>query len=113
MTTSPDATPSPAGPHGPRTVSLALSGDLDYDTFGELLRRVRTALDERRDVEELRLNCRELEVVDSMGLSALLQIHRSACGEGVAFHLDDIGPGLRRLLELTGTYDHLTTPPTP
>ncbi|MEU7720019.1 hypothetical protein [Streptomyces tibetensis] len=30
--------------------------------------------------------------------------------DGVAFHLGDVGPALRRLLELTGTYEYLTTP---
>ncbi|MFI9613286.1 STAS domain-containing protein [Streptomyces sp. NPDC052023] len=111
MTTSPDAdpvaTPSPAGPH---TVSLALSGDLDYDTSAELLHQVRLALDGNEDVRDLRLDCRELEVVDSMGLSTLLQLHRSAGQDNIGFHLDDIGPTLRRLLELTGTYEYLTTP---
>ncbi|MER5833621.1 hypothetical protein ABT116_22865 [Streptomyces sp. NPDC002130] len=29
---------------------------------------------------------------------------------GIAFDLDDVGPALRRLLELTGTYAYLTTP---
>jgi hypothetical protein len=59
-------------------VCLALTGDLDYDTCGELLRRVRTALDGRRD--------------------------------GIAFHLDGVGPALRRLLGLTGAYEYLTSP---
>lgn len=94
----------------PHTVRLALTGDLDYDTCGELLQRVRTALDDRGAVEELHLDCGALGTVDSMGLSTLLQIHRSACRDSIAFHLDDVGPALRRLLELTGTYEHLTTP---
>ncbi|MFE9030947.1 STAS domain-containing protein [Streptomyces iakyrus] len=95
---------------GPHTVRLALTGDLDYDTCGELLQRVRTALDGGGGVEELHLDCGALGTVDSMGLSTLLQIHRSAGRQGIAFHLDDIGPALRRLLGLTGTYEHLTTP---
>ncbi|MFF8939656.1 STAS domain-containing protein [Streptomyces paradoxus] len=95
---------------GPHAVRLALTGDLDYDTCGELLQRVRTALEEGAGAGELHLDCAALGTVDSMGLSTLLQIHRSACREGIAFHLDDIGPALRRLLELTGTYEHLTTP---
>ncbi|MEW2614047.1 STAS domain-containing protein [Streptomyces sp. NPDC047880] len=95
---------------GPHTVRLALTGDLDYDTCAELLQRVRAALEGREDVDELRLDCGRLELVDSMGLSTLLQIHRSACRDGIAFHLDDVGPALRRLMELTGTYEYLTTP---
>ncbi|GAA2302929.1 hypothetical protein GCM10010234_52470 [Streptomyces hawaiiensis] len=95
---------------GPHTVRLALTGALDHDSCAELLQRVRTALDDGGKVEELRLDCRELELVDSMGLSTLLQVHRSACRDGIAFHLDDVGPALRRLLKLTGTYEYLTTP---
>ncbi|WP_121750968.1 STAS domain-containing protein [Streptomyces sp. E2N166] len=111
MTTSPDADPTAASPSvaGPHIVRLALDGDLDYDTCGELLLRVRLALHERADVEDLRLDCRELGVVDSTGLSTLLQIHRSACQAGIGFHLDNIGPALKRLLELTGTYEHLSS----
>ncbi|MGW6545136.1 STAS domain-containing protein [Streptomyces massasporeus] len=95
---------------GPHTVRLALTGDLDYDTCGELLRRVRTALDGAREVTDLHLDCGELELVDSMGLSTLLEIHRSAGRDGIAFHLEGVGPVLRRLLELTGTYEYLTIP---
>ncbi|MFJ4560847.1 STAS domain-containing protein [Streptomyces massasporeus] len=95
---------------GPHPVRLALTGDLDYDTCGELLLRVRAALDGRREVTDLHLDCRELELVDSMGLSTLLEIHRSAGRDGVAFHLEGVGPALRRLLELTGTYEYLTSP---
>ncbi|MBB4716298.1 hypothetical protein BJ965_006180 [Streptomyces luteogriseus] len=33
------------------------------------------------------------------------------CGrDGIAFHLDGVGPALRRLLELTGTHEYLTSP---
>ncbi|MFF9865565.1 STAS domain-containing protein [Streptomyces sp. NPDC013953] len=111
MTTPSDAdgvaTPTPAGPH---TVRLALTGDLDYDTSGELLDQVHLALRDRADVDDLRLDCRKLGTVDSTGLSALLQIHRSAGRDGIGFHLDNIGPALQRLLDLTGTYEYLTTP---
>ncbi|MBB6416542.1 hypothetical protein HDC93_002125 [Streptomyces sp. AK010] len=47
---------------------------------------------------------------DSMGLSILLEIHRSAGRDGIAFHLGGVGPALLRLLELTGTYEYLTSP---
>ncbi|MEW2811476.1 STAS domain-containing protein [Streptomyces massasporeus] len=62
------------------------------------------------EVTDLRLDCRELELVDSMGLSTLLEIHRSAGRDGIAIHLEGVGPALRRLLELTGTYAYLTSP---
>ncbi|MGV9557764.1 STAS domain-containing protein [Streptomyces sp. NPDC003522] len=112
MTTSPDADPvETPSPSGRRTVRLALEGDLDYDTSGDVLHQVRLALLDGEDAEDLRLDCRDLETVDSMGLATLLQIHRSARQDGLRFHLDNIGPALRRLLEITGTYDYLTTSP--
>ena len=113
MTTSPDAepdVPSPS-PDPRRTVRLALTGDLDYDTCGNLLQQVRLALREHEGAEELRLDCGELDAVDSMGLSTLLQIHRAACQDGIGFRLDNIGPVLKRLLDLTGTYEHLHASP--
>ncbi|MFF3848169.1 STAS domain-containing protein [Streptomyces sp. NPDC002328] len=73
-------------------------------TDGELLRT-------REDVRHLRLDCARLDMVDSMGLTVLLRIHRDACERGVTLHLDDTGPVLRRLLHLTGAYEHLTTVP--
>ncbi|MHC3454533.1 MULTISPECIES: STAS domain-containing protein [Streptomyces] len=82
----------------------------DHDTCDGLLRRARSALDGREDVGDLRLDCRELGNVDSMGLSTLPQIHRSAGHDGIGFHLDEVGPALRRLLEVTGTCTYLTTP---
>jgi anti-anti-sigma factor len=111
VTAFPDAdpvvTPVPAGPH---TVCLAVTGDLDYGTCNELIEQVYLALCDRDDVRELRLDCREAGLVDSMGLSALLQVRRSTGRDGIGFHLDNVGPALRRLLELTGTHEYLSTP---
>ncbi|WP_179878794.1 MULTISPECIES: hypothetical protein [unclassified Streptomyces] len=49
---------------------LALTGDLDHDTCGELLRRVRTALDGRREVTDPHLDCRGLTSPQRSGTSA-------------------------------------------
>ncbi|MFD5658972.1 STAS domain-containing protein [Streptomyces hirsutus] len=101
--------PTSAGHPAP----LIVRGDGTVEEAGtcdELLQRVRSALDGREDVGDLRLDCREPGTVDSMGLSALLRIHRSAGHAGIGLHLDGVGPALRRLLELTGTYTYLTTP---
>nr|WP_237518730.1 STAS domain-containing protein [Streptomyces sp. SID5910] len=85
-------------------------GDLDYDTGDAVLDTVQRALREHEGVRELRLDCRELGAVDSTGLSVLLQLHRLACRDRIGFRLEDIGPALKRLLDVTGTYEHLTTP---
>ncbi|MEU6161796.1 STAS domain-containing protein [Streptomyces sp. NPDC047130] len=109
MTASPDESLTVLQFLGPRTVRLALRGDLDYDTGDEVVRTVRHLLGEHTALRELRLDCRELGTVDSTGLSVLLMTHRLAGRQGISFHLDHIGPKLRRMLEITGTYEHLNT----
>ncbi|MEU9591694.1 STAS domain-containing protein [Streptomyces sp. NPDC048193] len=110
MTVSPDTPVVLVPTTHPHTVCLALTGDLDYDNGDSVLHTARLALRDQQDARELRLDCRELGAVDSTGLSVLLQIHRLACRDGIGFHLDGIGPTLKRLLDITGTYEHLTTP---
>lgn len=109
MTASPD-TPVVIQPTThPHTVRLALLGELDYDNGDWALHIAQQAIREHPDARELRLDCRELGAIDSTGLSILLLIHRLACQDRIGFHLDNIGPALRRLLDITGTYEHLTT----
>ncbi|MEU4310898.1 STAS domain-containing protein [Streptomyces rochei] len=93
-----------------RTIRLALLGDLDYDSGDAVLHTVRYLLREQPDARSLRLDCQQLGTVDSTGLSVLLLIHRLASQGDISFHLDHIGPTLKRLLDITGTYEHLSTP---
>ncbi|MER6323234.1 STAS domain-containing protein [Streptomyces coelicoflavus] len=92
----------------PYTLCLALVGDLDHEVGDEVLDRARKALRGCEGVRSLRLNCRELEMADSTGLSVLLQLRRDAHEAGIRFHLDDTRPVLERLLRITGTHDYLT-----
>ncbi|NEB17095.1 anti-anti-sigma factor [Streptomyces sp. CS159] len=92
----------------PYTLRLALVGDLDHEVGDEVLDRARKALRGCEGVRSLRLNCRELEMADSTGLSVLLQLRRDAHEAGIRFHLDDTRPVLERLLRITGTHDYLT-----
>ncbi|MEV6782988.1 STAS domain-containing protein [Streptomyces sp. NPDC051098] len=84
---------------------------LDYETSDSFRRHVLGLLDQRAsDVTDLRLDCRELELIDSMGLSALLAIHRITSAAGITLHLDNRPDRLQRMLEITGTDEHLTRP---
>lgn len=105
---APPVLPLPAD--APHTVRLALVGDLDYEVGDEVLHQVLQALRGGEDVRDLRLDCQGLGTVDSVGLSVLLQIHRHTSEDGTGFHLDNMGPGLERLLRITGTHEYLTTP---
>ncbi|MEW2162790.1 STAS domain-containing protein [Streptomyces sp. NPDC007084] len=93
---------------------IRVAGDLDYETCDELMRTVDQNLTVRRTAERrpsaLRIDFTALHGIDSMGLSALLMIRRHTDAAGMSLHLDERPPHLERLLEITGTLDHLTAP---
>ena len=93
------------------TVRIELRGDLDYDNADCLLEAVTAQLAARPRLEDLHLHCAGLGVIDSMGLSVLLMIHRRTGLAGVRLHLDDCTPRLLRILTITGTLDPLTASP--
>ncbi|MFE6165789.1 STAS domain-containing protein [Streptomyces sp. NPDC056486] len=92
------------------TVRIELHGDLDHDNADHLLHAVTDKLAGHPRLGDLHLHCAGLDVIDSMGLSILLMIHRRTSAAGVRLHLDDRTAKLDRLLTLTGTLDHLTAP---
>lgn len=88
-----------AGPDGPR---LRVTGELDYDTYDELLRYAERYLAAHPDLGDLRIDCADLRFCDSMGLSCLLTVHRRTTEHGIRLHLDNAPPFLERLLATTG-----------
>ncbi|MER8199285.1 STAS domain-containing protein [Streptomyces microflavus] len=106
-------------PHHPRlttvdaqdSVRIQLHGDLDHDNADLLVQEATARLAVRPALTDLHLHCADLGAVDSMGLCALLMIARRTAQAGVRLHLDDRPRKLDRLLDLTGTLDHLTAPP--
>lgn len=90
-------------------VRIEVHGDLDYDNADLLLDEATARLAARPGLEDLHLHCAGLGMVDSMGLSVLLMIGRRTTQAGVRLHLDDRPAQLDRLLEVTGTLDHLTS----
>lgn len=114
MTTHPDdilhLTVSTADDGG---VCLRLVGELDWESAGDL---VETARDQLGRLPEPRcavhLDCAQLSLCDSTGLSALLMVHRDVTAAGASLRLDNRPAFLDRMLALTGTLVHLTgTPP--
>ena len=93
---------------------VRVGGDLDYETCDELMRTVDQNIAVRPTAEgrllDLHLDFAGLHGIDSMGLSVLLMIRRRTDAAGVRLHLDERPPHLERLLEITGTLDHLTAP---
>ena len=86
----------------------------DFETCDELMKCVEQHLAHRRTAEgglrDLHVDFTGLDCIDSMGLSTLLMIRRRTDAAGVRLHLDERPSGLERLLEITGTLDHLTAP---
>ncbi|MFH9264767.1 STAS domain-containing protein [Streptomyces sp. NPDC017546] len=93
------------------SVRIEAHGDLDYDSADLLVNEVTAQLSARPGLTDLHLHCAGLGTVDSMGLCALLMISRRTAAAGVRLHLDERPAKLDRLLDLTGTLDHLTAPP--
>ncbi|MGW3018968.1 STAS domain-containing protein [Streptomyces longwoodensis] len=94
----------------PLTLTVRVSGELDYDTSDDLLRAVVAHLTEPCGFRDVRLDFRDLGYIDSTGLSALLMIHRRTSAAGVLLHLDHRPDFLERMLTMTNVLDHLTAP---
>jgi anti-sigma B factor antagonist len=57
------------------------------------------------DPRAITVDASGLEFIDSSGLLALLRARDAAVEAGVAFHVSDPSPALRRLVEVTGVKD--------
>ncbi|SDM52341.1 STAS domain-containing protein [Streptomyces wuyuanensis] len=109
MTASPDgAFTLETGNGGTGEVCVRIDGDLDVDSADDLIEAARACLEADPSPRLLRLDCGKLTLCDSMGLAALLMIHRLATAAGARLRLDHRPELLERLLELTGTLDHFT-----
>lgn len=93
-----------------RSACLRLTGVLDYETAGDFVDAVSRLLDQRPAPAQLRLDLSELTFCDSAGLSGLLFVHRRTGQAGIALHLDHRPRFLDRILDITGTFEHLVGP---
>jgi anti-anti-sigma factor len=93
-----------------RSASVRLAGDLDYVTTRQVVEAVSRLLTEQPALRHLHLDCSMLTFCDSAGLSGLLDIHRRVSSAGAQLRLEDLPPHLERLLQITGTLEHLTAP---
>ncbi|MFE5852646.1 STAS domain-containing protein [Streptomyces sp. NPDC056500] len=84
------------------TATLHLTSDLDYATSDELVRYADQCLTTHHGLLDLRLDCTGLQFCDSMGISALLMIHRRTTARDVRLHLDHPPASLERILSITG-----------
>jgi anti-sigma B factor antagonist len=90
---------------------IAISGELDLASSGALeeeLARVSTS-----GVAQIVVDLRELEFMDSTGLSTLVKAHQRAEEAGQEFGLVRGPQQVQRLLSLTGVEDRLRFADTP
>jgi anti-sigma B factor antagonist len=84
---------------------LALSGELDLASSPALEQELEHALEEQDG--PLLIDLRQLDFIDSTGLSVLVKAHQRAEERGRRFGLVGGGSQVRRLLNLTGLADRL------
>ncbi|MGW3661917.1 STAS domain-containing protein [Streptomyces sp. NPDC005141] len=88
-------------------VHLEVHGFLDYDSAEQFLAGATRQLAGNPGLRALHLDCTGLDGIDSMGLAMLLMLHRRTTSAHVVLHLDGRPPALERMLDITGTLDHL------
>jgi anti-sigma B factor antagonist len=85
---------------------IAVTGELDLATSPELEEQLLGAL--HADADVVILDLRELEFMDSTGLSVLVKAHRAAEEGARRLYLIKGPPQVQRLLSLTGVGERLT-----
>jgi anti-anti-sigma factor len=90
---------------------LHIAGDVDYTTTPELVETAEKLLVEHPVLRDLHLDCAQMTLCDSAGISGLLTIHQRTAAAGVHLHLDRRPNFLERILDITGILDHLTAAP--
>ncbi len=94
-----------------QTCVLTLTGELDLasaEALEEELERAAAA-----GAERVILDLRELEFMDSTGLSVVVKAHQRAEKSGTTFALVKGPPQVQRLLSLTGVADRVTVADSP
>jgi anti-anti-sigma factor len=82
---------------------IALTGELDLASSAAL----EDVLEQASGAQNLILDLRELEFIDSTGLSVLVKAHQAAQEQGRQFGLVQGGAQVQRLLTLTGLAERL------
>lgn len=94
-----------------RAAIIVVSGELDLASSPALESELEQV--ERSDSELLVLDLRELEFMDSTGLSVIVRAHRRLSDDGRSLCLVRGPQQVQRLLDLTGVAERLTLANTP
>jgi anti-anti-sigma factor len=96
---------------GELAVVVGVSGELDLASSPELESELERSTSS--DAELLIIDLRELEFMDSTGLSVLVRAHQKATQSGKRFAVVKGSQQVQRLLSLTGVAERLTVVNTP
>jgi len=88
--------------------TLRVLGELDIATAPDLDRRLRTLLEQHR---QIRLDLSELSFLDSTGIAVLVTAARAAARDGGEFALSGVSASALRVLELSGVLRQLNLLP--
>ena len=88
-----------------RAAVLAISGELDLSSTPELESHLEQAF--QSSAKTVIVDLRELEFIDSTGLSVLVKADAQAKEAGCGFGIVNGGAQVRRLLSLTGVTERL------
>lgn len=90
-------------------VRLALHGELELATVDRLHQHVRRELAADRPPRRLVVDLAEVTFCDSTGLGALIEARAAAADRGVCFLAINPSGMTRKIMEVTGLLDMLTT----
>jgi anti-sigma B factor antagonist len=93
--------------HETSGVVLALAGDLDLATAGDLVAAAEHVLAESGASQELVVDLGGVGFCDSAGISAMVTVRRLSTQYGWVLRVTKAQPQVRRVLELTGLTAHL------
>ncbi|MFD9490433.1 STAS domain-containing protein [Streptomyces sp. NPDC060005] len=88
-------------------VRLELHGFLDYDSADHFLAVATAQLADSPGLRVLHVDCAGMSGIDSTGLAMLLMLHRRTTASDVTLRLVGRPPALERMLDITGTLEHL------
>jgi anti-anti-sigma factor len=94
-----------------KSAILHIAGDVDYTSTSALVEAAEKLLANHPVLRDLHLDCAQMTLCDSAGISGLLTIHQRTAAAGVHLHLDRRPNFLERLLDITGILEHLTAAP--
>jgi anti-anti-sigma factor len=93
----------------PRSASVRVGGDLDYETIDELVDATSQLVAQQVGLTDLHLDFSGLTFLDSAALSGLLLLHRRTSQAGMGLHLDNRPAFVDRVLHVTGVVGHFVS----